>query len=308
MKSISGSFTFIVLLVVFVVLRNSVAVSSRKNGSANSTAAAGRAVVTVNKCCGTGKRLTSENGQCIINDDDDDDDNDKWWPLIFMIKLQLYFDPKGSAPKFMKYRELRPSCATNLKLQKPEYYFGQDKLALFTNGSLYLSEKHKFIEPQYYCVDKDSAIVCDPDANSPDALIQPTAKLLKIRKCCVKSAIYKSHESTCIPSTGYTLVDNGQIVLNSTRTDVLFGFPECKISKYFTIAETFKESNLDWDTNRLVLQSGRKLNWQDFCLEHVIDNETDNILPLSVFTCADHLYVSPNTNPPPETVNFLASL
>ncbi|XP_055301328.1 probable G-protein coupled receptor Mth-like 1 [Sitodiplosis mosellana] len=282
MKSISGSFSFIVLLVVFVVLSNSVALSPRKNGTTT------KATVTVNKCCGTGEWLTSENGQCII-----DGDNDKWWPLIFMIKLQSYFEPKGGAPKFMKYRESRPSC------EKPEFYIGQDKLALFTNGSLYLSAKHKSIEPQNYCVDKNSAIVCDPDVNSPDALIQPT-KLLKIRKCCVKSAVYKSHDSTCIPSNDYTLADVGQIVFNSTRTDILFGFPECKISKYFTIAETFKESNLDWDTNRLVLQSGRKLNWQDFCLEHVIDNGTDNILPLSVFTCADHLYASPNTNPTPE--------
>lgn len=288
MKTISGSFLFIGLLVVFVILRNSLALSSRKNGTSS------KATVSVNKCCGIGERLTSENQQC-INDNDD-----KWWPLIFMIKLQAYFEPKGGAPKFMKYRESRPSC------EKPELYVGQDKLALFTNGSLYLSEKHKFIEPQNYCVDKHSAIVCDPDVNSPDALIQ-TVKLLTIRKCCVKSAVYKSHESICIPSNGFTLAD-GQNVFNSTQTNVLFGFPECKISKYFTIAETFKESSLDWDTNRLVLQSGRKLNWQDFCLEHVIDNGTDNIPPLSVFTCADHLYVSSNAIPTPKSVNFVFSL
>lgn len=287
MKSFLNSFLFITLLVVFVVLRNSLALTPRKNGTFTI-----KATVNVNKCCGIGKRITSEKNhhQCIIDNDD------KWWPLIFMIKLQSYFEPKGGAPKFMKYRETRPSCG------KPEFYHGQDKLALFTNGSLYLSEKHKFIEPHNFCVDKDSAIVCDPDVNSPDALIQAT-KLLKIRKCCVKSAIYKLHESTCIPSNGLTLAD-GQLVFNSTQTDVLFGFPECKISKYFTIAETFKESNFDWNTNRLVLQSGRKLNWQDFCLEHVIDNTTDNILPLSVFTCADHLYVSSNVNTTPETVNF----
>lgn len=290
MKSFSGSFLFIALLVVFgLVLRNSVALTTtttpRKNGTAT------RAIVNVNKCCGTGKRLTSENHQCVIDNDD------KWWPLIFMIKLQSYFEPKGGAPKFMKYRESRPNC------KRPEFYIGPDKLALFTNGSLYLSEKHKFIEPQNYCVDKDSAIVCDPE--SPDALIQAT-KLLKIRKCCVNSAVYKSHESTCIPSTGFTLSTDGQSVFNTTQTNVLFGFPECKISKYFTIAETFKESSLDWDTNRLILQSGRKLNWQDFCLEHVIDNDgADNsILLLSVFTCADHLYVSPNTEPTPETVKL----
>lgn len=269
MKSISCSSLFIALI-VFVVLRNSAAISSKKNG------------IVVNKCCGMGKRLTAENYACI------NDDSDKWWPLIVLVKSknQTYFKPKGAAPKFMKYHEQRPSC------KKPEYYIGAEKLALFTNGFLYLSETDKSYEPNNYCIDRDIAIVCDPDVNSPDALIQ-TKQRSKIRKCCVKNEIYKLHENTCIPSNG-TLNDE-QFVLNSTQNDILFGFPDCKISKFFTIAERFKESSLDRNTNRLVLESKREVDWQNYCLEHVHDNASDSRLQLSVFTCVDHLYTSPQT-------------
>ncbi|XP_031618903.1 probable G-protein coupled receptor Mth-like 1 [Contarinia nasturtii] len=261
MKSISCSSLFINALIVFVVLRNSEAVPSKKNG------------IIVNKCCGPGERLIVENNACIIDDDN------KWWPLILMIKQQKYFDPKGVAPKYMKYRQYRPVC------KEPEHYVGAGKIVLGSNGSLYISEKNKFFDQNNYCVDSgDSAIVCDHDVR------QST----KIRKCCVKNEIYKSHENTCIPSNGFIFDDNTVDVLNSTQNDVLFGFPDCKIGNFFTIAEAFKESSLDRNTNRLVLESKREVDWQDYCLEHVLYNTTDNELQLSVFTCADHL--SPQTD------------
>lgn len=84
--------------------------------------------------------LTTDNHQCAIGGDND------WWPLIFQIMKKSYFEPKGAAPRFIKYREWRPSC------EDPEYFEGSHKMALFSNGSLYLSEKHKFIDPQNFCV------------------------------------------------------------------------------------------------------------------------------------------------------------
>lgn len=244
---------------------------------------------TVNKCCSAGKILTREKYQCIIGS------NDLWWPLIFQVMKQSYFEPQGLAPKFIKYREWRPYC------KNPDFYEGSHKMALFSNGSLYLSEKHKFIKPKDFCVDKDTAIVCDPDINS----LVHTEHLLKVRKCCVESNVYKAHENTCTPSHGFTFTDGR--ILESTQSDILFGFPECKNSKYFTIAEIFKESSLNRETNRLVLETGRKLGWEDFCLEHV-DNGNDKILPLSVFTCGDHLAVPHNTDEFSHTVNSLLCL
>lgn len=234
--------------------------------------------ISVNKCCSAGERL-SENFECIIDNDKD------WWPLIFMIIKQSYFEPNGSAPRFMKFHKQRPVC------EKPELYIGEHKVAVFSNGSLYLSERHKFIEPQNYCVDRNVGIICDTDANSPTGLVQAINKL---RKCCVQNAVYKTSDSTCVPMNGYDF--------NFPQYDIVFGFPACKVSKYFTIAETFKETNLDRDTNRLILETGRTLSWQEFCVEHVINKEMSQI---SVFTCADYLAVIQNTEENSYTVGLL---
>lgn len=268
MKLLSCSL-FITVLVIVVVSKYSSAISLQKPKP-----------TIVNKCCGEKQILTSENHRCGVGSDDD------WWPLIFQIMKKSYWEPKGTAPRFMKYRELRPHC------NNPEFYAGSHKMALFSNGTLYLSEKHKFIDPQHFCVDKDAAIVCDPES------VQTNRKSLKVRKCCVKNAIYRAIENTCTPSGALPPTD-AEFTLNSTDADVLFGFPECKISKYFTIAETFNESNLDKDTNRLILKTGKKLEWKDFCIEHV-DNRSDTTL--HVFTCADHLSVSRNTQELSHTV------
>lgn len=234
--------------------------------------------ITVNKCCGAGKILTRENYDCFSNEDGE------WWPLIFQVMKNAIFEPKGHAPRFMKFHEMRPNC------ESPDFYEGSHKMVLFSNGSLYLSEKHKVIKPQDFCVDRNTALVCDPDTS----LLIPTEQLLKIRKCCVANSFYKPNENTCSLSHEFTFTD-GQL-LNSSQTDVVFGFPECKLSKY-TIAETFKESSLNQETNSLFLETGQNLDWKDFCLERVgLEESGDKILPLSVFTCADHLAVSQITD------------
>lgn len=285
MSSYSCSFLFIALVVV-LVLRSVAAIRHRKP-------------ITVNKCCNDNESL-SENQQCILRNEND------WWPLIVMVLKQSYFEPKGSAPQFMKSRQRRPSC------ESPEFYTGQHKLALFSNGTLYLLEKHKFIEPYNYCIDKDSAIVCDPEANSPNAIVH-AKESLKIRKCCVKNSIYQASQSTCVAASENILNSaNSQMALSkSTEFDVLYGFPECKISRYFTIAATFEESNLDRVTNRLMLKTGRKLEWTDFCLENVVidnENETETAENTSVFVCADHFSIPQNTNEFAKTVIVLIFL
>lgn len=187
----------LLLLVVFIITFSYVAARLPKN-------------VTVNKCCSRGRSVAA-NSECTLAEDDE------WWPLIVMVVKKAYFQPKGQAPKFMNYRQSRPYCT------KPELYIGSHKFALFSNGTLYLSEKHKFIEPDNYCIDKDTAIICDPDANSPDALVHadPTAKL---RKCCVHDAAYMASENICVAANGLTALDTQ---LTNHSQQIVFGFPEC---------------------------------------------------------------------------------
>lgn len=223
--------------------------------------------VIVNKCCAAGERL-SENYECII------DSSDNWWPSIFMVLLRSWFEPRGNAPRFMKIHKQQPTC------ENPEFYIGEHKLALFSNGSLYLSEKHSFVEPQNYCIDRAAAIICGADANSSD-LVQ-AKKLSKIRKCCVKNSVYEPSDNKCVSMNGFNF--------DYAQYDVVYGFPDCKVNKYFTISETFKASSFERESNRLILGTGRGLEWNDFCVEHVINNK----IGLSVFTCADHLSISQN--------------
>lgn len=242
--------------------------------------------VTVNKCCDSNQMLNEYEHECIIIGDDDDNsisgtaNSTSWWPLIVLAKKQAFFEPHGSAPRFMKFHQFQPTC------EIPEFIHGPHKMVLYTNGSLYLSERHKYVEFENYCIDKESAIVCDPNAMSVHS-----KKSLK--KCCAHNAAYKTNQSTCVP-TAIALPSifnaNNQVILsNSTDYDVQYGFPMCKNSKYFTFE--MNEFHFDGDSMRLALNSGQTLAWNEFCLENVMaeDNETNSQYNVRAFICADHL-------------------
>lgn len=263
METSSLALTFSVIGVLLLVLSDSEGVKPPSN-------------IYVNKCCNIGE-LLNENHRCAIGA------SEQWWPIIYMIKKQSMFEPHGSAPRFFKVKErAHPYCA------KPEFVYEPHSVALFSNGSLFLRAKSKFIEADNFCVDKDVAIVCDPDAHRMDAQLQPR-RATKIRKCCGRDAVYRTKENMCAHMSNANAPE--QLLTNATHVEFVFDFPDCKISKYFTIAEEFDESNLDVETGRLVLQTGRKLESKSYCLEFVQDGNgmTSSMPSVSVFTCADHL-------------------
>lgn len=249
----------------------------------------------VNKCCRIDESLDA-NHQCVIGA------SEQWWPIIYMIKKQSYFEPHGTAPRFFKVKErAHPYCA------KPEFMYGPHSVALFSNGSLFLLAQSKFIEADNFCVDKDVAIVCDPDAHRPDTqLVQH--KATKIRKCCGRDAVYRAKENKCAHANHDGIAAEQLVTSNATNIEFVFGFPDCKISKYFTIAEEFNESNLDVETGRLILNTGRKLESKSYCLEYVHDGNatvlSSTSATVNVFTCADHLSAPlSDTTDIPDTVN-----
>lgn len=246
--------------------------------------------ITVNKCCGENQMLNEieQQHQCTIGDNSNGDiGSNSWWPLIVMAKKQTFFEPHGYAPRFMKYQEHQPVCAN------PEFFIGPHRLVLYTNGTLYLPERHKYIELENYCIDKESAIVCDPYGE-----IVHSKKSLK--KCCAHNAVYKTDQSTCVQAELAPPLNsensNGSALLNSTDYDVQYGFPMCKNSKYFTFE--LNEFNFDRDSNRLELKTGQTLAWNEFCLENVlVDKETaDAEEDMRVFMCADQLSTTSNAS------------
>lgn len=230
--------------------------------------------IDVNKCCRLGEHLDKSTRQCLIGD------SDQWWPLIFLILKQQYFTPHGEAPRFMHPREHKqPIC------EQPELVDGS--MALFSNGSLFLSERNAFIEPDNFCVDKAAALVCLTRPQGADSLRAPV-KLTKIRKCCAHRSVYNTKENTCAAvDEGHELI-NKKLISNASTVDFLFGFPTCKVTHHFAIAGKFNEEHLNLETGSLTMNSARQFKWDEFCLEHTIADDIDEPF-VNVFTCAEHL-------------------
>lgn len=218
--------------------------------------------VYINKCCGIGERLDQQ--QCVAGS------TERWWPLIRLMKQQKYFEPHGEAPRFMKAREnVRPLC------DNPEIHTDLTH-AIFSNGSLYLSERALLLDTEKYCVDENVAIVCLP---------QEHKKLSKVKKCCGADTIFSAELSNC------ERIEDGserikRLVSNPSALDIVYGFPKCRSAEHYTVASVFHESYLDYDTGSLTLDSGRQFSWHEYCLEHTTNSI--NSPNASVITCMEH--------------------
>lgn len=250
-------------------------------------AAAGRVPqrVEVNKCCRLGEQL-NEKQECIVGD------NDHWWPLIFLINKHKPFDPKGDAPRFFHTREHKmPMC------ELPELIISQ--VAIFSNGSLFLSERNTIVELENYCVDKNAAIVCLQRPQGADSLRAPI-KLTKVYKCCGGRSVYNTGANTCVAVDDGHAALSTKLINNSTTIEYLFGFPTCSGTSHYTIADKFDEKQLNLDNGSLTIKSGQQLEWNEFCLEHTV-NDVDEPF-VNVFTCSENL-VSAEHQPVPKQVN-----
>lgn len=230
--------------------------------------------VVINKCCRIGEQLDRYQ-QCVVGS------TEKWWPVIYLILKNQYFQPFGDAPRFLKTREnSRPTCSNS------EIHTGSSH-ALFSNGSLYLSERHMLLNQENYCIDKDMAIVCLPEVSNLESRAAPK-KLSKVKKCCGAHAVYSAENSRCMS------VEDGsemtkRLVSNSSAVDIVYGLPKCQDENAFTVASVFHESNLDYATGSLTLDSGQQFSWHEYCLEHTIDNANSRYV--SVITCMENFSI-----------------
>lgn len=234
----------------------------------STSAAKAPPAVVISKCCRIGQRLDS-NQECVAGRPE------HWWPLILLMLKQTYFQPHGDAPRFFKIRQnFRPACS-NIEMHPGSSH------ALFSNGSLYLSERHSHLDPGSYCIDDDVAVVCLPEVSNFESRAEPI-RLSKVKKCCGAQAIYSAETSKCT-------IDNGdemtrRLVINSSAVNIVYGLPKCRDGE-FTIDSVFRESNLNYTTGSLVLDSGRQVTWNEYCLEHTISNTHTPYV--SVFTCTE---------------------
>lgn len=233
--------------------------------------------VSINKCCRIGEKL-ERNKECSFGG------TDRWWPVIYMIIKQVYFEPQGDAPRFFKVNEsTRPQC------HSPELISGEHRTALFSNGTLYIPDRTELIGSENFCIDKDTALICSQKSQNANLINQSPSRTL-VRKCCPQKAIYQTDTFCVTLRDGHEFIGR-KLVENSTNPlEYRYEFPQCSKTSTNNIAIVgkFNESNFDETTGNLTLTEG-VFQSDQYCLEHFNDTGSVNV---HVFTCTEYLPTS----------------
>lgn len=235
----------------------------------------------INKCCRIGEQLDL-NQECSIGG------SDQWWPLIYMIIKQQYFDPHGDAPRFLKVNEsTRPQC------DSPELISREHNMALFSNGTLYIFDRNEHVDIDNFCIDKDKALICSPRTQNANSINQPMNRTI-VRKCCPQNAIYQRDTDTVCGTLadGHEIIERKLIQNSMNPLELRYGFPQCsKSTNDFAIVGRFNETQYDESTGNLTLAAGNFQSHQ-YCLEHFNDTGSVNV---HVFMCDEYLPTSEKT-------------
>lgn len=257
--------------------------------------------VELNKCCLFGEYL-DKSKTCIAGA------TDKWIPLIFLINRKDYYRPQGSSPKFITFQDnVFPISPERLYASNDELsslsdhdnddeddddltctvddlvlFTGSNSFIIFSNGSLFITERAKFIPPSRYCVDQQAALVCFPKSKHPE----PS---LKLKKCCGAHGIYDNQKKGC----DFNSTRNNQLNLNlpeNVTYQTIYGFPECpEDPKTFAIAGDWSEVQLlSNETGHLDLPNHKiNLSSSEYCLENLrLDDSSKQMI--KVFACLHH--------------------
>lgn len=247
--------------------------------------------VFINKCCRIGEKL-ERNTECSFGG------TDRWWPVIYMILKQVYFEPYGDAPRFFKPNESsRPQC------DSPELISGEHKTALFSNGTLYIPDRGELIEKDNFCIDKDVALICSQQSQSIiNSNNQPQNRTL-VRKCCQQNQIYQTDtDRYCVTLRDGHEIIGRKLVENSANTlQYRYEFPQCsKSTNNIAIVGKFNESDFDESSGNLTLAEG-VFQSDQYCLEHFNDTGAVNV---HVFTCTDYLPTSEKSGQVCQSIRF----
>lgn len=229
--------------------------------------------VTINKCCRLGEGMDTAS-QCNIGG------TDMWVPHVYLLNKKMYYMPKGEAPRFFKIKEgTKPNTCKD-----PELFVGSTDFVLFSNGSLFISEKAQFVSGDDFCVEKDMALVCFPRPEGANSLTAP-AKLTKVKKCCGVNSVYQKNISNCVVlEDGHKVLSKN--LINSSAVDIVYGFPKCDEKHRYTVAGKFHSDNFDETTGSVTLDTEEKRKFlnSEYCLEHTLNDINSNV---NIFTCAE---------------------
>lgn len=230
--------------------------------------------IKIHKCCKFGEYLTSSK-LCIAGS------SENWAPLIFLMSNKTFYEPRGHFPKTFTIQE------DQIPLCENQQFFNKD-IVVFSNGSLFISEKKVFITPSNYCIDKDSAIVCtQKNLNSNQKLQQISEQnQLEVKKCCSPRAGYSIKQKSCICFNNTQ--PNFLKTIGLKRAKVIYGFPICQENYVITPKSQLPIFNKTEEFLNLI----KDFQPENFCLERIIEREehiyeeSNNYTNfINIFTC-----------------------
>lgn len=229
------------------------------------------------KCCRFGDYLDHKSNVCTPGYDG------VWSPKIFQSKKKTY--SATLLPYMVQLENERPTNCSEPKLFLNTNGAG---MTLLPNGSLFVTNLHSLFDPEDYCVDRDVALICTPDAKVKKEFSRKL-KTEPLRKCCAPNEVYMSENKTCAFVDGV-----GPMALDAQMFDVIYAFPDCKTPVYAIIGK-FDMNNVDnSSTLSYSIAPEHVLTAPQFCVETVMQNGRPE--KIDVFTCEEH--VRENQMPP----------
>lgn len=200
--------------------------------------------VTINKCCRIDEHLTKNYNFTCVNRPEN-------WNFRLLEKNK---QTVNTLPKYFLLKESkRPKCPTALRFTLNNDY------VLLPNGSLFVPSLHglnneRFFHPGQYCLDYTTALVC----------INPTNKT-EIRRCCFKGQAFSRAAKECVNTK--VQVDR----LFGDDVAIATGFPKCPGGNHGIVGNIHRPERLE-NGSLLLNSSGKLLDPDSFCLEHVVDD------------------------------------
>lgn len=205
--------------------------------------------IAINKCCTMDQHMTRSDNYTCVNEK-----KDYWTVAKIYVQRDRKYLQTGDYPRIWEIKEGGiPKCDSNNSLRLLKYT--QGSFLIFGNSSLFIAEYNKLIPARKYCVDYDTALVCQEEI----AVFRP-----QVKKCCGNGALYSDAKKGC----AYSRNGKDSMLYLSSEYETTNGFPDCKND--MVIAGDFNESSLQPDGSLQIAETN--LAAGDFCLEHVLEN------------------------------------
>jgi len=250
--------------------------------AANLGAAPNAANVTVLKCCPYGETLDPDTADKPACQRTVDEKAARWPPPVYSRRRHNLLPANTTPSNWIVHPASRPACGDRVSMVRVHPQ-GHPVFVMFEEGTLFLSENEKFVEPGRFCVDSTAALVCSDDdaqAGQPpsnaiavgESVMKKKPKKLRIRKCCGSDAVYSEEKSGCVPLAEPALDDHFWDYLDEpvrNQFSPANGFPACRKPGYVVRGQLGGSLKMETDGTITGKDYRKPLTSSEYCLEVV---------------------------------------